>query len=413
MQFNEIVGRHTEQAQLRDLVQQNRLSHSFLFLGKEGSGALRMAVAFAQYILCERVDPKEKISAGPSLFGEAEAEEVNRQVIRADSCGACAACVKAEKNIHPDLHFSYPVLKRDSRHDRVLSTDYITDWRQFLEEHPFGNITDWLDHLKQSPAARIENAANKQGNISVHECEDILHKLSLRPFESDYKILIMWMPEFLGKEGNRLLKLIEEPPAGTIFIFVAEDEDEILPTILSRTQFIKIPLPSDEEVEKYLIEKNADPKQAAQAASVAAGNMREALTIFNRHDEDWLKIVRDWLNLIYQNKIDLQSKWIDEVNQAGREKQKQLLQYFIHLIEISVRTKYIEAEDLKVLADSEKEFALKLSALCETEILEKMVEELNKSIYYIERNANSKLLFHALTIRFFHLIKEKQLILIH
>lgn len=411
MQFDEIIGREAEKEQLRELVQKNRLSHSLLFLGREGSGALQMALAFAQYILCERVHPKEK-TAGPSLFGDLE--EVPQDVVsRIDSCGACAACLKAGQNAHPDLHFSYPVLKRDARHDRVLSVDYISEWRQFLKEQPFGNITDWLDFLKQSPTAKIDSPANKQGNISVHECEDILNKLSLRPFESDFKILVMWMPEYLGKEGNRLLKLIEEPPAGTIFIFVAEDESEILPTILSRTQMIKIPLPEDTDVEKYLVEKNADQAQAARVASVASGNIREALSIFGRHDEDWQQVIRNWLNVIFKNKVDDQIKWIDEVNQAGREKQKQLLVYFLHLLEISLRMTYLDDDQVKVLDESEKDFALTLTAMCDLEILTEMAEELNKSIYYIERNANSKLLFHALTIRFFHLIKQKQLILIH
>lgn len=411
MQFKEVLGREQTKSHLRELVQHNRLSHALLFLGAGGSGALPMAVAFAQYILCEKVHARS-VPHTPSLFGEPALSPEADQGCD-DSCGICPACQKAQKNIHPDLHFSYPALKRDPRHDRVLSTDYIAEWRQFLKEQPYGNVTDWLDFLKESPTAGIESGANKQGNITVNECDDILRKLSLRPFESDYKILVMWMPEYLGKEGNRLLKIIEEPPAGTIFIFVAEDEAQILPTILSRTQLVKIPLPEDEEVEKYLVDKGAEPRQAAQAASVAGGNIREALKGVGNNDEDWQKIVRSWLNAIYQNKVESQTKWIDEVNQAGREKQKQVLQYFLHLIEISVRMKFLNKEDVKVLEDSEKEFARTLSNMCEVEILESMAVELNKAIYYIERNANSKLLFHALTIRFYHLIKEKQLILIH
>ncbi len=139
------------------------------------------------------------------------------------------------------MHFSYPALKKDSRHDRVLSTDYISEWREFIQQSPYSNVTDWINFLKENSKSKIENPVNKQGNISVFECDDISHKISLKSFESNYKILIMWMPEYLGKEGNKLLKLIEEPPANTLFIFVAEDEEAILPTILSRTQLIKIP----------------------------------------------------------------------------------------------------------------------------------------------------------------------------
>lgn len=406
MQFNEIIGREKTKSHLRDLVGQNRLSHALLFLGREGSGALPLAIAFAQYVLCER----GRSAAAPSLFGDEAVNEIN--ISPNDSCGACSSCRKIENLIHPDLHFSYPVIKRDSKHDRVISTDYISEWRSFVQEHPYGNVNDWIDFLKNSPTTKIESGASKQGNISVHECDDILHKLSLRPYEGEYKILIMWMPEFLGKNGNRLLKLIEEPPAGTLFIFVAEDENEILQTILSRTQLVKIPLPGNEEVEKYLANKSGDADKAKTVAGVANGNLREALKLFENSEQDWERVIRDWLNLALKNRVDLQSKWIDEVNQSGREKQKQLLEFFIHLIQISIKMKLMDPEDVKVMVESEKEFSGTLGELCSLEVLEEMANEINKSIYHIERNANSKLLFHSLTIRLHHLIKDKYLILI-
>ena len=410
MQFNQVIGREKEKAQLRDLVQQNRLSHSLLFLGKDGSAALQMAIAFAQFVMCERVKPKEA-QAGPTLFGETEEQET--KIIRTDSCGACPACLKVEQLIHPDLHFSYPILKRDSKHDRMISTDFIAEWRRFVLEEPYESVGGWFDFLKNSPSAKIDSAANKQGNITVHECEDILHKFSLKPFESDFKILIMWMPEFLKREGNRLLKLIEEPPPGTLFIFVAEDENEILPTILSRTQLVKIPLPSDVEVEKMLLDRNTPPEQAAQVAAVAAGNIREAINMLENVEDDWLITIRDWLNVTYKNKVELQSKWIDEVNQLGREKQKQLLHYFIYLIELALKINCLGAENSQTISHGERDFAAKLSEECGIYVLEEMAEELDKAMYFIERNANAKMLFHSLTIRFHYLIKEKCLILIH
>lgn len=410
MQFNQVIGREKEKAQLRDLVQQNRLSHSLLFLGKDGSAALQMAIAFAQFVMCERVKPKDQ-QAGPTLFGEAEEQET--KIIRTDSCGACPACLKVEQLIHPDLHFSYPVLKRDSKHDRMISTDFIAEWRRFVLEEPYENVGGWFDFLKNSPTAKIDSAANKQGNITVHECEDILHKFSLKPFESDFKILIMWMPEFLKKEGNRLLKLIEEPPPGTLFIFVAEDENEILPTILSRTQLVKIPLPSDVEVEKMLLDRNTVPERAAQVAAVAAGNIREAINMLESVEDDWLTTIRDWLNVTYKNKVEVQSKWIDEANQLGREKQKQLLHYFIYLIELALKINCFGTEKSQTISQEERDFAAKLSKECGIEVLEEMAEELDKAMYFIERNANAKMLFHSLTIRFHYLIKENYLILIH
>ncbi len=409
MQFADIIGRKKQITQLKEMVGHNRLPHSLLLLGKEGSGALKIAIAFAQYILCEKNGGSG--SSMPSLFGEA-AEPDEKVSVRDDSCGHCSSCVKVDKLIHPDLHFSYPVLKRDARHDRVISTDYIQEWRQFVFENPYGNVTDWLNFLRNSPTAKIESPQNKQGNISAQECEDILHKLSLKPFEGEYKILILWMPEFLGKDGNRLLKLIEEPPAGTVFIFVAEDENLILPTILSRTLLLKIPLPENEEVASYLAKEFPDESNINSVVSIAEGNIREALRLIQAKEENWERTIRDWLNLIVKNSVELQSKWIDEINQLGREKQKQLLLYFIHLIQLSVKAGILPPEDVPAMEESEKEFAHTLGKMCGIEILEEMAKELNDAIYFIERNANSKMLFHALTIRLRYLIKEKCLILV-
>lgn len=409
MQFNQVVGREKEKAQLRDLVQQNRLSHSLLFLGKDGSGALPMAIAFAQYVMCERINSKTDQAA--DLFGMQE--EPEPKLLRTDSCGVCSACLKVEQLIHPDLHFSYPALKRNSKHDKVLSTDFIGEWREFIKEYPYENVSAWFDFLKSKPSAKIESTANKQGNITVYECEDIIRKLVLRPFESDIKVLIMWMPEFLGNDGNRLLKLIEEPPAGTLFLFVAEDENEILPTILSRTQLIKIPLPADEEVEKMLLDKQIETGQAAQIAAVAAGNIREALSMVDIAEDNWLNKITDWMNVVWINKMDLQIKWIDEINQLGREKQKQFLLYFIRLIELAVQMNYGESESVRSINDAQINFAHKLLKTAGLAELEEMTNELNNAIYYIERNAHARMLFHSLTIRFHYLIKQKHLILIH
>src|SRR5690606_19444793 len=208
MQFNQIAAQTGIKNQLKDLVQRNRLSHALLFLNKEGSGALPLAIAFSQFILCERVNPKVKKEKVASLF-ESESTEQAPTILREDSCGHCASCSKIEQLIHPDLHFSFPAIKKDSNHDKVLSTDYMVEWRGFIQDNPYGNVNDWIDNLKSN--AKIESPANKQANITSAECENILHKLSLKAFESDYKILIMWMPEFLKNEGNKLLKLIEEP----------------------------------------------------------------------------------------------------------------------------------------------------------------------------------------------------------
>jgi DNA polymerase-3 subunit delta' len=305
-------------------------------------------------------------------------------------------------------------LKKDSRHDRVLSTDYLPEWREFVQRYPYYNVTDWIDFLKENSRSKIDSPVNKQGNISAYECDEIVHKLSLKSFESNYKILIMWMPEYLGKEGNKMLKLIEEPSENTLFIFVAEDEDAILPTILSRTQLIKIPSLSNEEVKNALINSySTDPEKASQIAGVAEGNCREALQLLQNPEEDLQAQVRDWLNVILKNNVSSQIKWVEEISKIGREKQKTFLKYFIHLLEQALRTAFLPEASLKIIPEKDKDFSLRINKICSLEAQEAMVEELEKAVYYIERNAHAKMLFHSLTIRFFHIIKDNSLILVN
>jgi DNA polymerase-3 subunit delta' len=406
MQFKDVIGQQAIKQQLVQMVEQNRLSHALLFLGKEGSGALPLAIACAQYIVCRSA--KELKNDSPGLFGEADPLPATTRA-EGDSCGICPACTKADKLIHPDIHFSYPVVTKKPG-EKPVSTDYITEWREFVCGYPYGNIYDWLQFI---------GADNKQGNITAQECNEINHKLSLKSFESEYKILIMWMPEFLGKEGNKLLKLIEEPPPDTLFIFVAEDESSILPTIISRTQLVKIPALSDNEIEEALIKRsNVEGNKARQVAGVCAGNYRESLQMLQHAEEDWQSLLREWLNAIAKNNIAAQVKWIDEIARLGREKQKQFLRYFIHLLEQAVRLRLIEESTsldmpLNHIPEKEKDFALRLNKLCSLSAQEAIINELDKATYYIERNAHAKMLFHALTIRLLHIIKDNSLILVN
>jgi len=413
MQFNQIIAHEPIKNKLKDLVQKNRLSHALLFLGKEGSGALPLAIAFAQYVLCEKVNGQQTNIKEGFLFGDEDFHQETR-INLGDSCGECSSCEKVSQLIHPDLHFSYPALKKDSRHDRVVSTDYIQEWREFIKQFPYNNVADWINFLKENPKSKIENPVNKQGNITVFECDDIIHKLSLKPFESSYKILIMWMPEYLGKEGNKLLKLIEEPPANTLFIFVDEDEESILPTILSRTQLIKIPSFSNLEVKEELIKSyQTDLEKATQIAAISEGNFREALQLLENPEEDIQGQIREWLNVIVKNNINSQLKWVEEISKIGREKQKSFLKYFIHLLEQAIRCEYLDEENLEMIPEKDRDFSIRLNKICSLEAQEAIINELEKAIYYVERNAHAKMLFHALTIRFFHIIKDNSLILVN
>jgi DNA polymerase-3 subunit delta' len=372
-------------------------------LGKEGSGSLPLALAFAQYIVC--TSPTSALAKAPALFDEALPSPLETGEF--DSCGICPSCIKAQRYIHPDIHFSFPVIPKKAG-TKPASDDYISEWREFITTSPYGNVYDWLQFL---------GAENKQGNITVEECNQINHKLSLKSFESRYKILIMWMPEFLGKEGSRLLKLIEEPPPDTLFIFVAEDENGILPTILSRTQLIKIPLLPNAEIETALINiANATPGQAARIAGLSEGNYREALQLIQHEEHDWQGLIREWLNVTLKKNTAGQFKWIEEISQLGREKQKQFIRYFIHLLGQALRVRFIKEPasfivDLHI-PENEKDFAIRLNKLCSIEAQEAIINELNKAIFYIERNAHAKMLFHALSIRLYHIVKDNSLILV-
>lgn len=379
------------------MLQHNRLSHALLFLGKEGSGALPLALAFAQFIVCEKVNGKNTaIQAGPSLFGDEPTPAV-QPITYTDACGVCPSCSKAEQLIHPDIHFSYPVVTKKPG-TPPISADYISEWREFIKLYPYGNAYDWLQFI---------GAENKQGNITAHECNDIIRQLNLKSFESEYKILVMWLPEYLGNEGNKLLKLIEEPPPNTLFILVAENESMILPTILSRCQLVKIPMLDAKDIEEALIARNkTEASIARQAAAVSEGNYREALQVLQHADEDWQGLLKDWLNAILRTGPIAQTKWVEEVSRLGREKQKQFLRYFNHILDQAVH--YRIMGDSMQLSAAEKDFCEKLNKKI-TDIAQHqaLIEELDKASYYIERNANAKMLFHALTIKVYHIIQDK------
>jgi DNA polymerase-3 subunit delta' len=376
MQFAQVIGQDQVRENLTEMVRQNRLSHALLLLGHEGAGALPVALAFAQYVVCENKG--------------------------ADACGVCASCLKAKQMIHPDIHFSYPVIPKKAG-DKPVSSDYSTEWREFIGQYPYGNAYDWLQFI---------GAENKQGNITAQECGDIIRKLSLKSFESGYKILLLWMPEYLGNEGNKLLKLIEEPPADTLFLLVAENESLILPTILSRTQLVKIPLPETEDIAGALVERSGlGAEQARQIAVLSAGNYHEALQLVRHAGDDWQGVLRDWLNAVLRNGPVAQVKWIEEISKSGRERQKQFLRYFNHVLEQAVRLRYLEGANLPI-PDGERDIAMRLNKIADIAQQKAIIQELDNAAYYIERNAHAKMLFHALTIKLYHILAEKKVVIL-
>ncbi|MFI5153147.1 MAG: ATP-binding protein [Chitinophagales bacterium] len=403
MLFKDVIGQAEVKQQLVEMVAQNRLSHALLLLGPEGSGALSLGIAFANYLSLIPGPSKGQQPANP-LFADESLPSTDQLPHKTDEADAWMqkqpGYSKSAAMVHPDIHFSYPVIPKKSG-DKPLSTDFISEWREFVQQYPYGNVYDWLQFI---------GAENKQGNITAHECNDINHKLYLKSFESSYKILLMWMPEYLGNEGNKLLKLIEEPPPDTIFVFVAENESLILPTILSRIQLIRVPPLEIASIENMLIEKaKLQPEQARQIAAVCEGNYRDALQLLQHAEEDWQSLLRDWLNAALKTGPAAQVKWVEEISKLGREKQKQFLRYFNHLLEQAIRLNVMKELHLN-MAENERDFAIRLNKIADVSQQQAIIEELDKAVYYIERNANAKMLFHALTIKLYHIIANKEVL---
>lgn len=408
MLFSDVIGLADVKKNLVEMVQHNRLSHALLFLGKEGSGALPLALAFAQYIASLPQDGG-RIAEQDSLFGAATPPPALPATPDAADAWMQAqpSFAKGQQMVHPDIHYAYPVIKKTTRSDeKPLSTDWITEWREFVQQYPYGNVYDWLQFI---------NAENKQGNISANECNDIIRKLSLKSFETGYKILVMWMPEYLGKEGNKLLKLIEEPPPSTLFILVAESEGGILSTILSRCQLVKVPALETADVAQALVQRGqVAPEQARRIAGISEGNYREALHLVQHTESDYTALLREWLNATIKYQPVAQLKCVDEMARLGRENQKQFLRFFQHLLELALRMRVLDAASQEKLQDtmseSERDFAGRLNKISTIEQQEAIANELNDAAYFIERNANAKMLFHALTIKLFYILRHNAVV---
>ncbi len=371
MQFKEIVGQENIKQQLIQTVAENRISHAQLFLSSDGSGALPLAIAYAQYINCLDKQP-------------------------GDSCGVCSSCRKYERYIHPDLHFSYPFF---ASKDVKTSIDVLEEWRSMLLEDAYFDMDIWRSKL---------SAENKQANINIAECHDIIKKLSYKAFEAETKVLIMWLPEYLDKEGNSLLKIIEEPPQNTLFILVANNQEQILSTLLSRTQIVKIPKLSYATVESYLMDGHGlSENQATEYSFLADGNLIEAKSLVaNTHNENADKFA-EWLRMGYGNRVLDLTGFVDQAATWGRENQKNFLKYGISFLrECSLLLS--GADELVKLPARALETAKKLSThVLDLNMADAIITELEKAHYHIERNANPKILFLDVSLQLVKIIKFK------
>lgn len=339
-----------------------------MLLGTPGNGSLPLAVGFAGMLQCEGTITDE------------------------GGCGMCKACRKTNTWTHPDVHFSYPTVGTNA-----VSTDFLKQWRSALNEHPYMDVQHWLQRL---------DAENKQGNITTAECNAIIKKLSLKTFEGRYKILIMWLPEYLGKEGNRLLKLIEEPPENTIFILVAENADLILNTILSRCQLIKTETLRDEEIAEGLLRKtDISEEQAKHIAFLASGDFGAALQMAENADQDYAVQLLEWLRKCWRGNGVEMVQWTEQFAQTGRERQKQFLQYGLHFLREMLLLVTTGSIQLRLPA-SRLVTAQNMAKVMDFEKIGALTALFNENIGYIERNANPKILFLNTSIQINKILKQ-------
>jgi DNA polymerase III subunit delta' len=380
MFFKDIIGQEKIKNRLIQSVKESRISHAQLFLGPEGSGSLPMAVAFAQYLHCQ-----------------------NKQ--ENDSCGNCPACKKMENLVHPDVHYSFPIVKSAKSIEGVVrskdpvSDNFIDDWRSNLLKNNYINLNQWLNAL---------GLENKQASIYTHESDEIIKKLSLKSFESEYKVLIMWMPEKMNDNAaNKLLKLIEEPPAKTLFILVAENQDQIIKTILSRTQIVHFQKMDDASMFDAL-KANYDLKdqQIWDIIKLANGNFTKAKELIESTEENDLFFEKFTVLMRMAFKKDYGEimKWVDDIFKFGREKQKNFLMYCSRLIRENFISNYNQ-EQIVYFTEQEKAFAQKFSPYINHKNIMLIYEEFKTGHYQIQRNVNARLIFMDLALKLNKLLK--------
>lgn len=368
MRFREVIGQKDIKERLLTSLQSDRVSHALLFSGNTGFGSLPLALAFVQYLFCTG-EKKE------------------------DSCGQCPACRKIQKGIHPDLHFVYPIVK-SSRIKYPVSDEYLNEWRNLLQENAYPDLEDWITAMGADD--------NAQALIYTEESASILRKLTMKSFESDYKAMIIWLPEKMKDEcANKLLKILEEPYPNTLFILVSEHPEEMLNTILSRTQQINIPPLGKQELVQVLLSHCDLPEETAgDIAHIARGSWSLALksvekteqSIYNQ--EKFVQLMR----LCWERKMIPVNGFVNELSSLGREKQKSFLSHCIRMLRENFVSNF-GLEELVYMTHKEKDFSVKFSPFVNENNIIPLYDEFEKAYKDVIRNGNGKIIFTDLCIK--------------
>lgn len=375
MQFSAVIGQQALKKVLVENALNGRIPHARLFMGPEGSGNLAIALAYATYLICEKRTAT-------------------------DSCGACPSCFKMAKMVHPDVSFSFPVAGSE-KNKPYISQDFLSEFRESVIANPYLGYNDWVEFLE------IEN---KQGIIAVDEAKDIVRRLSLKSIEAPYKIVIIWLAECLNNQAaNKLLKILEEPPDHTLFFLVTEAADQLLATITSRTQLVKVNRIPEAELIPELAERHQlDTTKAKSLCHRSDSNYNEILKILREDEEadDYNKWFLEWMRSCYQLNIGAIGALSESFAKESREKQKGYLQHALHLSRECLLINYGDPSMVH-LEGSELEGFKKFAPFINKDTAGTFVAEIDKAHYHLERNANSKILFTDLSFSLHGILRGK------
>lgn len=372
MRFTDVIGHDALKTRLLGNLREGRVSHAQLFLGVPGSGALPLALAYISNLLCERPTGN-------------------------DACGDCPSCVKSAKLVHPDVMFSFPIVTREKL-QKPTSADFMTEFREAVAARPYLNYQDWMACLE---------AENKQGFIPVDEARSIIHRLSLKSVEGSYRVVLMWLPEKMRTEtANALLKILEEPEERTVFLLVAENDESIPVTILSRTQLVKVNRLSDEDIRKGVMKAtgNASPISSG-IVHRADGDYRLALQLLDEEDPDAdvAETFLEWMRACLKLNVSKIQELGDQLSSAGRERQKAFMEYSLSIVRECLLMNY--GDDRLVRIDGkEKDSFRRLAPFIHAGNAEAFIRSLDEAHYHLERNANFKILFSDLSFRIHRLL---------
>ncbi|WP_179349426.1 DNA polymerase III subunit [Winogradskyella pacifica] len=382
MQFSKVLGQKHIKNHLTTSADAGRIAHAQLFVGPEGSGTLPMALAYAQYILCGNTN-------GENSGGK-------------DSCN-----IKFKNFSHPDLHFAFPVTTSDKVKSKPVSKYYLEEWRQLIDQQPYGNLFDWY---------KLLGVDNKQGQIGVDEALEIVKALTLKSYEGGHKVMLIWMAEKLNTaSANKLLKLIEEPPKDTIFILIAEDEEQIISTIRSRCQILHFPPLAEEAISEALVRNyHIEQSIAIKIAHQSNGNYNKACDLIYHDSEDiqFEKWFVFWIRSAFKargNKAAIHDliSWSEDIAKTGRETQKKFLNFCLNYFRQALLLNY-KADELVYLEPKSDDFKLaKFAPFVHDSNIIEISDELQDAIYHIERNGNSKIVLTDLSIKLTRLLHKK------